>query len=567
MSQATLFIIENDVNITPEITELLRRGGFSIATGADAQPAASSSAIRTLHVTLNEEAPSSADWRSGLQQLEGEFLAHLHNEIQNARVYFDQAADGFFLSDAQGYTIDVNPAGCAMLGYTREEILRLHLRDLIAPQNLATMLLQFDKLYLGSALVSECQLLRQDGSTIAVEISAKRLPDGAIQAIVRDTSERWRATEELRRSEEKFSTAFRVSPDAININRMSDGQYIEVNEGFLALSGYTAEEVIGKTSIELGIWVNAEDRQRLVRGLAECGQVNNLEALFRGKQGQVKVCLMSARILEIEGQPCILSITRDIDQNKRIEEENRRLHSELEKRVIERTAQLEAANKELEAFSYSVSHDLRAPLRILNGYSTALMEDCAAQLDPQGRHFLERIQEAAGRMGQLIDDLLNLSRINRSEFTREQVDISAMAGEIAARLHGQEPARQIEFVIASGLVVRGDAHLLRIALENLLSNAVKFTSLRTHSRIEVGVLQRESTRTFFVRDNGIGFNMEYANKLFSPFQRLHGMNEFPGTGIGLVIVQRIINRHGGRIWPEAVENEGVTFYFTLSDDV
>ncbi len=259
--------------------------------------------------------------------------------------------------------------------------------------------------------------------------------------------------------------------------------------------------------------------------------------------------------------------------------ENARLFAALEaernslaRRVRERTAALEAANKELEAFSYSVSHDLRAPLRALNGFSQALLSQYGPQLDAQGRHYLERIQASAQRMGDLIDDLLTLSRITRREMTRQPVDLSALAREIAAELQAREPQRQAEFNIADGLTTEGDPHLLRIALENLLGNAWKFTGKREQTFIEFGKIERGragdslSPHTFFVRDNGAGFDMAYAGKLFAPFQRLHGLEEFPGTGIGLATVQRIVARHGGRVWAEAAVEQGATFYFTLGGE-
>jgi signal transduction histidine kinase len=235
----------------------------------------------------------------------------------------------------------------------------------------------------------------------------------------------------------------------------------------------------------------------------------------------------------------------------------------LEQRVQERTGQLEAANQELEAFAYAVSHDLRAPLRGIDGFSQALLEDYGKKLDAEGQEYLQRVRAAAQRMGHLIDDLLKLSRLTRGELRRETVDLSALAQTIAAGLRSTHPERQVSFTIAQGLVVDGDARLLRVALENLLSNAWKFTSRHSEARIEFGVAQNDGRPAYFVRDDGAGFDMAYAGKLFGAFQRLHAAREFEGTGIGLATVQRIIHRHGGRIWAEGEVERGATFYFAL----
>jgi signal transduction histidine kinase len=250
----------------------------------------------------------------------------------------------------------------------------------------------------------------------------------------------------------------------------------------------------------------------------------------------------------------------------RIQEQNQALEKardQLEERVIERTTQLEAANKELESFSYSVSHDLRAPLRSIDGFSQALLEDYGDKLDAAGQSDLQRVRAATQRMAQLIDDMLDLSRVSRGEMHREIVDLSSMVKNIAAELTAAQPDRKVDLAIAEGIRAEADARLLRVLVENLLRNAWKFTGKHPTAKIEFGISQNNGRPVYFVRDDGAGFDMAYAGKLFGAFQRLHAMTEFNGTGIGLATVQRIVNRHGGKVWAEGKVDQGATFYFTL----
>jgi PAS domain S-box-containing protein len=266
---------------------------------------------------------------------------------------------------------------------------------------------------------------------------------------------------------------------------------------------------------------------------------------------------------------CNLTVQRDAAGKpaglKRAEEELQRLKEDLENKVAERTARLESANKELEAFAYSVAHDLRAPLRSVNNFSQKLLGAHAQQLDATGRTAVENIIGAARRMNELIDDLLKLSSVSRHELNCAPVNLSLLAETVLGELQKAEPERRVRLVVAPGLVAPADARMMKIVFENLLSNAWKFVAGQSSAEIEFGVIEGRGVRAFFVRDNGVGFSMEYAQRLFGAFERLHPPGEFPGTGIGLAIVQRIIHRHGGRVWAESRVSRGAAFYFTLPE--
>jgi signal transduction histidine kinase len=257
------------------------------------------------------------------------------------------------------------------------------------------------------------------------------------------------------------------------------------------------------------------------------------------------------------------ALVAEIEERTRAEEEVKRLNVELEQRVAARTAELEAANKELESFAYTVSHDLRAPLRSIDAFSRAIEEEKAGILDESGKDYLRRVRASASQMSQLIEALLRLSRITRGELNRATVDLSVLVKSIADELKKAEPGRGVEFVIADGLIAEGDPTMLRAVVDNLLRNAWKFTGNRAMAKIEFGSSRRDGKTVFFVRDDGAGFEMNYASRMFMPFQRLHQAAEFPGIGIGLATVQRIIHRHGGAIWAEGETGKGAVFYFTL----
>ncbi len=263
-----------------------------------------------------------------------------------------------------------------------------------------------------------------------------------------------------------------------------------------------------------------------------------------------------------QNEECWLVIN-DITDRKNAEEKINQLHLEMEQRVTERTAQLKVAYQEMESFAYSVSHDLRAPLRSIDGFSLALLEDYGDKLDDGGKDYLRRVRCATQKMAQLIDDILKLSRITRCELTLETVNLTKIAEIIADELHSTEPERKVEFVIKKGLKVNGDLRLLKVVLDNLLGNAWKYTSSHAKSRIEFGRSKVDGKTAYFIRDDGAGFDTKYADKLFATFQRLHTEQEFPGTGIGLSLVQHIIHRHGGTVWAEGAVEQGATLWFTV----
>jgi PAS domain S-box-containing protein len=395
---------------------------------------------------------------------------------------------------------------------------------------------------------------RRNGTEFPVEISLSPLetPEGVlVSSTIRDVTERRRA-EELRA---QLAAIVDSSGDAI-IGASLDQHIVSWNRGAEYIFGYTAAEAIGRPTSMLNPPDRAGELPPIIERLKRGERVEPFETVWRRRDGgEIDVSVTSSPIHDARGHVVGVSkVARDISERKRGEVALARAKEATDE-----------ANRELEAFSHSVAHDLRAPLRGIDGFSLALLEDCSAALDEEGHRYLRRIRESAQHMGQLIESLLALSRITRRDIRREPVDLTDLARTIAERLKATDPARSVDFRIGTQLDAVGDRSLLSAALENLLSNAWKFTRKKPRASIEFSSKLERGQTVFFVRDDGAGFDMTFASKLFGVFQRLHTADEFEGTGIGLATVQRIIRRHGGHIWADGKVEEGATFYFTLSE--
>nr|WP_245635113.1 ATP-binding protein [Marinobacterium profundum] len=395
--------------------------------------------------------------------------------------------------------------------------------------------------------------------TAALEVSNRQLESEA--------HERADAEQALRSSELRHRTLV-MTLTSVVWQADARGNFVTDQPGWSAYTGQSAAQYLGKGWIQAihpddrggvqSLWLKAcEDLSPFATQLRLW---HDLDAGFRHINLNAVALKDTAGVLQQW-----IGVIEDIHEQIQSTQEIRRLNSELEQRVEERTADLESANKELEAFSYSVSHDLRAPLRSIDGFSQALLEDYQSVLDATGQNYLARVRAAAQRMGILIDDLLKLSHVSRMDIARDMQDLSSIAAEVIQGLRESEPERRVKVQIEPGLQAYGDARLLRVVLENLLNNAWKYTGKCTKPLIEFGTQQINGSACFYVKDNGAGFDMTYASRLFSAFQRLHDSRDFSGSGIGLATVNRIISRHGGRIWAQAEPDKGAVFYFTLQN--
>ncbi len=502
--------------------------------------------------------------------------AALRESEAHTRLIVDTALDAAITIDAEGRITSWNAQAEAIFGWPRQNAVGRLLSDTIIPPQYGDAHRRGLKHFLatgeGPVLNKRIEItaLHQDGREFPVELAISPVKSGetfTFSAFVRDITERKRADEALRASERQLSLVYdNVSDIIFYLAVESDDRFrfVSINPAFLKATGLTESQVVGQLVQE----VIPEPAHALVLG--------NYEEAIRDKKTvtweEVSVYPTGTKHGEVSVTPIfdanghctnLIGTVHDITERKQAEEEIRQLNAELEHRVLERTAQLEAANQELEAFSYSVSHDLRAPLRAVIGFAGAVLEDYAERLDAEGRRYLTIIHDSARNMGQLIDDLLMLSRLGRQQMTLSEIDMTALARSVAEELQRAMPERALQFVIPALPTARGDRALIHQVWVNLLSNAVKFTRFRDQAVIEVGGKAGASENVYVVRDNGVGFDNRYVDKLFGVFQRLHGADEFEGTGIGLSIVRRVIHRHGGQVCAEGQVERGAAFYFTL----
>ncbi len=409
---------------------------------------------------------------------------------------------------------------------------------------------------------------RRDGTRVVVSCSLDLIKlDGEQYSFlsVQNITERMKAEEALVVSDRMFQTLFQLNPAALSFAHAKTGLLVDVNQAFEKIHGISRQEAIGKTALELGIYPDPAVRDRLLEKLLAEKRLTGVEIRRKRKDGSTMYVSGNAELLEMDGDQYLISASLDITPMKEAESLLRKTNATLEARVVQRTNQLEQANEELEAFCYSVSHDLRAPLRSIDGFSRAIEEDYAAKLDSQAQDYLKRIRRAAQRMSELIDDLLDLSRVARAELSRAAVCLSDIVQEVIAGLRHEDPNRIVDVTIEPDIWVQADPSLIHLVIENLVSNAWKYSSRRKNSHIEFGREIGNNQIVYFVRDNGVGFDPAYASKLFKPFQRLHSEVDFPGNGIGLATVMRIVKRHGGDVWAQGAIDQGATFRFTLAN--
>lgn len=512
--------------------------------------------IHDLQVHQVELEARNAELRRALQDQEK--LAKRFSDL------YDFAPVGYLSLDRKGRILRSNLAFTSMIGWERKLLRERSLFPFVLSEDRDILFLHLRRLF-KDRRKEICQLRLKSAKDeiihVQMESSINLEPGDKMSAMtsVTDISDLFRTQQALKRREEEFRTLAENAPDII-ARFDKKFRHLYVNTRAEEILGLSLDKIIGRTNRELGYSDSlVEFWQDKIMGVFSKKEKTTIEYAVPTPSGEIY--FESSLVPEFNKHGdvvSVLEISRDITHYKKAELEIKNLNTQLKKKAQD----LREINRELETFTYSVSHDLRAPLRSIRGFTEALQEDFSSGWPEEAKDDLRRISRAAHRMSELIDSLLMFSRVSREKIDTGWVDLSRLAKDFSRELQDSQPQRRAEFVIREGLMVRGDFRLMRIAVQNLLRNAWKFTRDRSPARIEFGMQNEKEKKVFFIRDNGVGFDMTYAQKLFVPFQRLHSSSDFPGAGVGLATVQRIIHKHNGRIWAEAEEGKGATFYFT-----
>lgn len=496
----------------------------------------------------------------------------LKESEEKYRRIVETANEGIWMIDKECNTSFVNNRMAEMLGYSKEEMIGKSLFDFMDEEGKIIAEENVERRKLGIKEDHDFKFLRKDGTYIWTSLKTSpffndsNIYNGAL-AMVTDISDSRIAEHGLMETTSKLQALVHEIPDMV-IFKDPDCRHIIVNKAVEEFTGISADEIVGKLNEEiLPPDVARTCREGDEEAMRRTGPTRYEERSVRSDGKIIYLDTIKAPIHDDQNNLMgLVMISRDITERKLANDEIRSLNEELDQRVKERTKQLEATNKEIQSFSYSVSHDLRAPLRSIDGFTRALAEDYFDRIDDTGKEYINRVRQSVKKMSDLIDAMLNLSRLTREQIKYEVVDLSSIAKKISNNLRSEEPQRQVEFIIQENIKVNGDLKMLIVVLDNLLNNAWKFTSKHAAAKIEFGEKVVNGKRTYFVRDDGAGFDPIYAEKLFTAFQRLHTEVEFPGIGIGLATVQRIINRHRGEVWAEGTVEKGATFYFTIGEE-
>lgn len=495
---------------------------------------------------------------------------------KNFITLFNSGNDAIFVHslevpDKSGNFINVNDTACKRYGYTKEEFLKISLEQLDYKEAyLKYTIPAMEKLKSGeSNLTFETIHKTKSGQKIPAEINSSVFDmhdKKMIISIARDITERKLAEKALIISEENYRNIFNSSTEAIFIHDVDTGKLIDVNHAMLKMYGYEDKQTVLVNKFECfsantDIYTEEVAQNLLKKAVFEGSQT--FEWYARKKDGTLFWIEMNLKKTKLGGNDRILAVGRDINERKKADEEIKKLNNELEQRVKDRTAKLEEAYKEQESFSYSISHDLRAPLRSMCGFSQILLQDYKDMLDDNGKHYLDVINKNSIRMAQLIDDLLAFSKLIREKINKTKINTKTLVNSVYADISTVTDVSKVKFKLLDLPESYADASMIKQVWYNLISNAIKFSSKKETPFIEIGFNEATDETIYYIKDNGDGFDMNYYNKLFGVFQRLHSEKEFLGTGVGLANVKRILQKHNGRIWAEGKKGEGATFYFTL----